>query len=116
MDYIEIDVESGRNSDLSITRIFEPLDASREVSWIETAFRPDGWEGECDVTGWSSNGPIAARAVMVTASGDGAVVLIYGGDQGIRLRPSNSNADWDLDDPQQWGEPCLMLEPTVGVS
>ena len=58
----------------------------------------------------SPRGPRASRT-----SGDGVVVLVYGGAEGIRLRPSASEAPWSLDDPEQWGEPCLMLEPRVGI-
>ena len=115
MDYIEVDVEGGGNSDLSMTRMYEPLEEPREVRWVEAAFRPDGWEGPCDVTGWSSEGPVPANAAKVTDSGDGVVVLVYGGDEGVRLRPASSQAEWSLDDSEQWGEPCLMLEPTVEV-
>ena len=110
-----MDVEAGGNSDLSMTRLFEALDAPRDVRWVEVAFRPDGWEGPCDVVGWSDGGPVAARAARVADSGDGVVVLVYGGAEGIRLRPSASEAPWSLDDPEQWGEPCLMLEPRVGI-
>ena len=78
MDYIEVDVEGGGNSDLSMTRMYEPLEESREVRWVEAAFRPDGWEGPCDVTGWSSGGPVPAKAAKVTDSGDGVVVPPFG--------------------------------------
>lgn len=110
-----MDVEAGGNSDLSLTRLFEALDAPREVRWVEAAFRPDGWEGPCDVIGWADGGPVPAQAVRAADSGDGVVVLVYGGGEGVRLRPSGSAAPWSLDDPEQWGEPCLMLEPGVEV-
>ena len=116
MDYIEVDVYSGGNCDLDINRIFEPLENPFQVSWVETAFRPDGWEGPCEIIGWSSEGPVAAYAAKVMDSGDGAVVLIFGGDEGIRLRPQNSSDDWSLESKSQWGEPCLMLEPTTRIS
>ena len=61
------------------------------------------------VTGWSSVGPVPAYAVHVEDSGEGVVLLIYGGDEGIRLKDGNSIDPWDLEDPSQWGEPCLLL-------
>ena len=115
MAWIEVEVDGGGNSDLSMTRVFEALEAPRDVCWVETAFRPDGWEGPCDVVGWSSGGPIPAQAAKVADSGDGVVVLVFGGDEGVRLRPSGSGAVWSLDDPEQWGEPCLLLDPSTEV-
>ena len=115
MEYVEVDVEAGENCDLSVTRMFEALEPSYGVTWVESAFRPDGWEGPCDVVGWSGGEPVPAMAAKVSDSGDGVVVLVYGGDEGLRLRPSGSSAEWSLDDVQQWGEPCLLLELTLGV-
>lgn len=115
MAWIEVEVDGGGNSDLSMTRVFEALEAPRAVCWVEAAFRPDGWEGPCDVVGWSDGGPSPAQAAKVADSGDGVVVLVYGGDEGVRLRPSGSEAAWSLEDPEQWGEPCLLLELTLEV-
>ena len=38
------------------------------------------------------------------------VLLVYGGDQGIRLKVAESGEEWDLASDNQWGEPCLMLD------
>ncbi|MEX2430700.1 MAG: hypothetical protein WD645_02125 [Dehalococcoidia bacterium] len=116
MPYIEVDVESGGNSDLSMVRMFDALEQPREVTLVPVAMRPDGWEGPCMVTGWSSDGPCAAYAAKVMDSGDGAVLLVYGGDEGIRLKPSDSVEEWDLEATGQWGEPCLMLEVGAEVA
>ena len=35
--------------------------------------------------------------------------MVCGGDWGIRLRPEGSDEEWDLNSPDQWGEPYLML-------
>ena len=37
------------------------------------------------------------------------MLLVYGGDHGIRLKPVGCPEDWDLTSGNQWGEPCLML-------
>ena len=42
-------------------------------------------------------------------SGDGVILLVYGGGDGIRLKPAGAGGDWDLSSAGQWGEPCLML-------
>ena len=100
---------------MAMVRMFDAVEPSRLVSQVPNAMRPDGWEGPCLVTGWSSDGPCAAYAAMVQDSGDGAVLLVYGGDEGIRLKPVDSAKEWDLEDPEQWGEPCLLLSPDAAV-
>jgi len=62
-------------------------------------------------------GPALAR--RVEDSGVGVAYLVFGGAWGIRLcpvdraRPSSvtdeSCLPWSLDDPDQWGEPYLLL-------
>ena len=74
---------------------------------------PTGDDVLCQVTGWSSSGPCQGYAVLVADSGEGAVTLIYGGDQGVRLKPMDNHDAWDLANPDQWGEPCLLLDPDV---
>ena len=110
-----MDVEAGENCDLSRHAHVRGLESPYEVTWVESAFRPDGWEGPCDVVGWSGGEPVPAMAAKVSDSGDGVVVLVYGGDEGLRLRPSGSSGDWSLDDAEQWGEPCLLLELALGI-
>ncbi|MDE2688705.1 MAG: hypothetical protein OXI16_14585 [Chloroflexota bacterium] len=68
--------------------------------------------GEYQVTGWSSdNGgtPCAAMYCPVSDSGQAVVHLVFGGDWGIRMKPANSAVDWSIDDPEQFGEPYIML-------
>ena len=42
-------------------------------------------------------------------SGAGIAVLVYGGLWGVRLKPVSLVEEWNLDSPQQWGEPYLSL-------
>lgn len=110
----EIDVTEGGNSPLAVNRIFDLLDQPRDIVGVWTA----GWDGEdkwCRVTGWSSLGPCPARAARSEDSGEGVILLVYGGDEGIRLMPWDSTDDWDLYDPTQWGEACLMLDKDAPV-
>jgi len=109
MPYIEVEVEAGDNSDMSVLRMFDAREEPHEVTWV-VALRRDGSEGRCAVTGWSSDGPCPARAASVWDSGDGVALLIYGGDEGIRLKHADSDAAWDVADSAQWGEPCLLVE------
>ncbi len=108
MPFIEIEVDDGVNSDMSLSRVFETREEPYPISSVE-ALRPDGSDGLCDVVGWSTAGPCLAYAVRVSDSGDGVAILVYGGEHGVRLRASGSNGPWDLSDSNQWGEPCLLL-------
>lgn len=74
--------------------------------------------GEYQVTGWSSdNGgaPCAAMYCPVSDSGQAVVHLVFGGDWGIRMKPANSAAAWNIDDPEQFGEPYIMLMDASAV-
>ncbi len=112
--FIEVDVQEGPNSPLSLTRIFETQDTTRIVSWAKVGC-PDGQDRICHVTGWSSQGPCTPYAVLVDDSGEGLATLLYGGDQGIRLKPEEYEEPWDLNSPHQWGEACLLLDMDVSL-
>ena len=106
--YIEIDVEPGPNTDWAVVKVFQAREAPREVSRVHAA-RPGGDVEPCAVTGWADGGPVPAYAAHVFDSGEGSVLLVYGGDEGVRLKPAASTEPWDVANPVQWGEPCLLL-------
>lgn len=103
-----IEVEESENSLFGVTRSFHAMEDPRPISKV-AAFAPDGSEGVFYVTGWSPDGPVPAFAALVDDSGEGSVLLVYGGEEGIRLRPDASTLAWSLDEPSQWGEPFLLL-------
>ena len=105
---IEVEVIAGANSPLALHRMFDLLEEPRRVSRVMApdAMGRDVW---CDVTGWDAGSPCRALAALAEDSGEGVVLLVYGGDEGLRLRPVDSPGDWNLDDHNQWGEACLML-------
>ena len=109
--YVEVDVEEGPNC-WPLNRMFETLGPSTRVSRV-VAPDPQGNNLLCQVTGWSEAGPCAAYAVLVTDSGEGAVTLVHGGCQGIRLQAAENDEPWELENPGQWGEPCLLLDSDV---
>ena len=111
---LEIDVAGGDNSPLDLNRMFDLLAEPRPISRVLTA-DPTGQDVWCQVTGWNSGEPCPALAALSEDSGEGVVLLIYGGDQGIRLMPADSGEDWDLARPDQWGEACLMLDKDAEV-
>ena len=104
-----IEVEESENSLFGVTRSFQTIGDPRPISKV-AAFAPDGTEGVYEVVGWSSEGVVTAFAAMVDDSGEGAALLIYGGEEGIRLRPQDSADDWCLEDASQWGEVFLLLD------
>ncbi len=105
----EVEVVAGENSPMDLNRVFDLLSEPRAIRSVFTA-GPSGLEDRwCEVTGWSQDGPCPAYAALSEDSGEGVVLVIYGGDDGIRLRPEGSSGDWDLASGDQWGEPCLML-------
>ena len=109
--YIDVEVEENDNC-WPLHRIFQTLGPVQTINIVE-APDPMGVDAMCSVTGWSSDGPVPAYAVQVADSGEGVVTLIFGGDEGIRLKPVDSEEKWDLESPNQWGEPCLLLDPDV---
>ena len=105
---VEVEVDGGGNSPLDLHRMFDLLTAPTEVIRV-FATNPIGEDLWCRVTGWSSEGPCIAMSALAEDSGEGVVLLIYGGDEGLRLQPAGSSDDWDLANSVQWGEACLML-------
>ena len=111
---LEVEVVASDNSPMDLNRVFDLLSEPRTISRVFTANQmgEDVW---CDVTGWGEDGPCPAMSALSEDSGDGVILLVYGGDDGIRLRPAGSDTGWDVSDPNQWGEPCLMLEKDTPV-
>ena len=105
---VEVEVVSGENSPLDLHRMFDLLTDPIEVVRVY-ATNPAGEDLWCRVTGWSSHGACPARSALAEDSGGGVVLLVYGGDQGLRLQRDGSGEEWDLANIAQWGEACLML-------
>ena len=112
--FIEVDVSEGAQGEipLSVTRFFDAMEDPVQVSRV-MASGPEDNDRMCDVIGWSASGPCLAYAARVEDSGEGTVMLIYGGDEGIRLKSVDCHERWDLDSPRQWGEACLLLDMNV---
>ena len=113
--FIEVEVEASKNCEMSFTRVYSSTRDPSSVTRVE-APGPRGEVGDYDVTGWSTEGPVPALVAPVDDSGEGRVLLVYGGNEGIRLRPTGSSEPWDLNSGNQWGEPCLLLDLDVRYS
>ncbi len=110
--FIEVDVQENANCSFALSLIYSALGTSVPIAWV---FAP-GPRGDTDayqVTGWSAEGPCQAYAAPVEDSGEGRVLLVYGGDEGIRPKPRGSSEPWSIESEEQWGEPCLLLDPNV---
>ena len=110
----EVEVVADGNSPMDLNRVFDLLTDPRQALRI-VAPDPMGNDVWCDVTGWEHGEPCPAMAALSEDSGEGVIMLIYGGEDGIRLRPAETAPDWDVADSQQWGEPCLMLGSDVRI-
>lgn len=109
-----LDVEANPNCEQSVFLRFIEIDAAQEVIRVKSHERvPQGeW---CWVTGWTddpTNPQCPALAQPVEDSGAGKSYLIFGGTWGIRLKPVSLAENWDLESPNQWGEPYLLLAST----
>ena len=108
---IYLEVEENGNCEYMPLQVYEAQLAPVPIFKvrIEEPGRP---HGAYLVTGWSSEGdgsPCQAMYAPVSDSGQAVVHLIYGGDWGIRLKPADSEEDWDIGSPSQFGEPYVML-------
>ena len=90
-------------------RIFHDVESPQPVAQVRVS--RDGQASQWyDVTGWSqAGGPCPAWSQKVDDSGDGVAFLLYGGDAGLRLRPTSSGEAWSSSAVSQWGEPFLII-------
>ena len=118
---IYLEVEENDNCEYMPLQLYEghaePVPISRVR--MQDFGRP---EAVYDVTGWDSGGdldgrgePVPAMYIPVSDSGQARAHLVYGGDFGIRFKPSGSDAAWSLDDPDQWGEPYVILTDAADI-
>jgi len=117
VDQLMIDIEENENSGYFPIQIFETQGESRSVPMITV---PNITENNVphDVVGWCSDdggSTCNVTAVAVGDSGLGQVTMIYGGDNGIRLRPSSSKSAWSLDATDQSGEPYILLSTSADL-
>jgi hypothetical protein len=117
VDQLMIDIEDNENCGYFPIQVFETQSEPRSAAIITVPNIPEN-DNPHDVVGWcSDNGGTACEvtAVVVGDSGSGQAMMIYGGDHGVRLRPSSSNSFWSLDTEDQNGEPYLLLQTSVNL-
>jgi hypothetical protein len=114
-DQLMIDIEDNDNCGYFPIQVFETQSEPRTSSLIRIPSIPESDEPH-DVTGWSSDdggSPCDAVAVLVGDSGSGQAMMIYGGDHGVRIRPSAGGEPWSLESSHQTGEPYILLQTSV---
>jgi hypothetical protein len=111
MPYTHVEVEASDNTPMSATQVYKNIGETHPVAAVRLF--EGGPEGRLfDITGWSSidgGSPCEAYAVKIEDSSEGAAWLVYGGDWGVRLRPTESMEDWSIADADQYGETHLVL-------
>ena len=106
---IFVDVEAGDNCPYSIQQVFSALNEARPVRQVRLYDRGDKDGAVFDISAWGEDGPSAALGVAVEDSGQGRAFLVFGGEGGIRFRPSGSTVDWSITAQDQWGESHMLL-------
>ena len=106
-----VEVEPNPNCEGSFFVRFREQGTARPVRQVRMCDRISSgeWYTITGVEGEMPQGLCPAWAQRVEDSGAGLVYVIWGGVWGIRLKPIASGQAWSLDDPQQWGEPYLLL-------
>jgi hypothetical protein len=110
-----IEIPDNPNCEAVELRVFHDLEPPKPVSQVRMEHGP-GLTGPqwCALTGWTLAGsPCPALACKVDDSGEGVILLVSGGDAGLRLKPSSDPSAWSLDRPAQWGLPFLLI-PDAG--
>ena len=106
---VAIEVPPNPNCATVDLRVFHDVEPPRRVHqlYLEHGSGEPAWY---EVTGWTTDGRACpAFAQRVDDSGEGSAFLVYGGDAGLRFRPAASAQPWRLGEPEQWGEPFLLL-------
>ncbi len=104
-----IEIAPNPNCDPVEMRVFHDLEPPRPVTQVRLERTP-GEPQWYAVTGWQADAsPCPAQARKVDDSGEGVILLVSGGDAGLRLQLAGKPEPWRLDHPVQWGEPFLLI-------
>ena len=108
---LAIEISPNPNCDPVELRVFHDLELPRHIVQVRVEGSADVGDPQWyTVTGWTTAGATCpALARRVDDSGEGVVLLVSGGDAGLRLRPVGSGGTWRLDDAGQRGESFLLL-------
>lgn len=113
---ITIEIPENPNCAAVDLRVFHDLEPPRPVSQVHLEQLPGRQPAWYEVTGWTLEGTTCpAWLQKVDDSGEGVAFLLWGGAAGLRFRPADSRAPWNLGDRQQWGAPFLLVAEAADV-
>ena len=110
MAQVWIEIEENDNCGYFPIQVFEARGTERVADSIVIEH-----QGQQQVVGWEDSAPAPVRVVPVGDSGAGESLLVYGGNNGVRLRPVGSQGQWSIDNEGESGEPYLLLASGTGV-
>ena len=112
-----IEIPPNPNCEAVEMRVFHDLEPPRPITHVRIEPPSGGGAAQwCAVTGWTLGGTACpALARKVDDSGEGVVLLVCGGDAGLRLQPAERVAPWRLERSEQWGTPFLLLSEAGDV-
>ena|SRR6185295_6341910 len=110
---LRLSIDENPNCEMADPRVFQERSEPQPVSAVlRQRGDKDVW---CPIISWDEQGPGGpAWARKVDDSGDGTCYLVYGGRWGLRLKDPACEHAWGAQDPDQWGEPFLLL-PSDGA-
>src|SRR6185295_14355049 len=103
-----VQIPENPNCDAVEGQIFECRAKPRIVTHV--TWERHGENHWCPLTGLDEDGkPCDAVACIVEDSGEGACYLVTGGAWGLRAKHPSDPGPWDVNNPDQWGIPYLLL-------
>ena len=114
---VYVEVEENDNCGYMPLQVFEARADPKPVHRVRL-FEPGRPHGAYEVTGWCSDdggAPCPAMYVPVSDSGQAEAHLVIGGEWGVRMRRTDRAEEWDINNPDQWGEPFLWLSDREDV-
>ncbi len=112
---MHLEVEENPNCEPSALQVFQELGPPKALKKIR--LEVEGKPTLCWVAGIDKDSKLCvAWAQKVADSGAGVSTLVYGGRWGVRFKPvTHEKEPWDLQNPNQWGEPYLFYGDEKGL-
>ena len=111
-----IDVMSNPNCPDEVLMTYKDIAPPRAVVRVRLYRDTDAGEWY-DVTGWRADGAdCPALAQKIEDSGQGTAFAVFGGDGGVRFRPTDRPGPWNIQDSDQFGEAYVVLMDEADVA
>ena len=110
MAQVWIEIDENDNCGYFPIQVFEARGAEHVADSIVVEHN-----GRQEVVGWEDGAPTTVRVVPVGDSGVGESLLIYGGNNGVRMRRASLSEPWSIRNDRESGEPYLLLPSNTRV-